>query len=911
MTKKILISVLLFSCISLFSQSLANQKLFFVTEHFSLLIFPTEEELILFFRKNGNPIKNTKICFYKDGHITKPQSTAKDGSLRIKHPNEAFIQFRFGSYRTIHTFALPEYKRSVKYELKTENDGDSLFLEGKIFEEAQKVRLIYRDGQNVEKVEEVLIDNNVFRQKLFLNDKPLFVDIYADDNFVCTALVNFGAQNVEVKGSEKIKTIIPKKMEITSEMQLDCRKINSIESLLLSFSRCGENAERLYFANNGKIFDLQPAKNDGVLSGNVEAIMKNGESIKENFNIPVLSSRNGNKKIRNYEITDKSFFFFSEEEWDNAFLIFYKEHVKYARAFSVVKGINKIELPADLLKEPSVAVAVLCTDEKSGNYSGLFCRFINSHNEIFYDIFGKSESVIFLTSKKNTTKNGFKFYCKLSEVTDDSSSVFGEISIKNLESKQRVIKLQSVFPEEAICEELIGQTVVLEPKEDLQIRFDLPLEYNGKYSRNLLVTEITAEGESAVFWMPGQPVDVISPYYESFTVSGRLIENRTTEIPVVLPENDTLQEVDCFLSTDSGALAMNDGFLTENCAEYVFEEALLKYLQERRLPREDYEDFGFFYPYFLNSFFGEKNLIRRFSFDENYDVDSSLLYLYAASKLPELAMAKKIAAITAFFRNNLELLADNSLRQELFYRSVKETHKITKRGEDFSYCGQAVEKWLFAGKKSNLPESTIGKIVQLLPDIENDKAEEVKFEFSQTFASSGKSSGSLVKGQSVVNKITLPKNYVAMTEQREIRYKITKDGKDDLFYLVNGRFYSNQIDVGANILRISVMNRDDMPLYSGSRLMKNTKYLMKVYLPEELKNRQCVLLLKDRMVSAVQQITLSDGRVWETSCPIFFSGNDLSFSFLADISFYFDDICFVVVPLVSGESWAYYATDSE
>ena len=107
------------------------------------------------------------------------------------------------------------------------------------------------------------------------------------------------------------------------------------------------------------------------------------------------------------------------------------------------------------------------------------------------------------------------------------------------------------------------------------------------------------------------------------------------------------------------------------------------------------------------------------------------------------------------------------------------------------------------------------------------------------------------------------------------------------------------------------MNRDDMPLYSGSRLMKNTKYLMKVYLPEELKNRQCVLLLKDRMVSAVQQITLSDGSVWETGRPIFFSGNDLSFSFLADISFYFDDICFVVVPLVSGESWAYYATDSE
>ena len=292
-------------------------------------------------------------------------------------------------------------------------------------------------------------------------------------------------------------------------------------------------------------------------------------------------------------------------------------------------------------------------------------------------------------------------------------------------------------------------------------------------------------------------------------------------------------------------------------------------------------------------------------------MDSSLLYLYAASRIPDLEMPKKTAAIISFFRNNLELLSDNPLRQELFYRSVKETHKIAKKNGDFLYAGQPVESWLFTGKKSNPPESTIGKIIQLLPEISKDKNSDVKFELSQSFSPTVKNSGNLIKGQSVVNKIELPENYVSMTGQREIRYKITKNGSEDLFYLINGRFYSNQIDVGVNMLRLSVKDCDDMPLYSGDRLMKNTKYLAKVHLPDELKNRQCVLLLKDRMVSAVQQITLSDGKVWETGKPVFFSGEDLSFSFFANISFYFDDICFIVLPLVSGEPWAYYAEYSE
>jgi hypothetical protein len=257
----------------------------------------------------------------------------------------------------------------------------------------------------------------------------------------------------------------------------------------------------------------------------------------------------------------------------------------------------------------------------------------------------------------------------------------------------------------------------------------------------------------------------------------------------------------------------------------------------------------------------------------------------------------------------LELLSDNPLREELFYRSIKETHKITKKNTGFIYGGQSVENWLFMKNKSNQPESTIGKIIRLLPDEEDN--EKVEFELSQSFAPSAKNVGTLENGQSVVNKITLPENYVSMTGQREVRYKITKNGDADLFYLINGRFYSNQIDVGSNILRLSVMDRDDMPLYSGSRLMKNTKYLAKVYLPDELKNKHCVLLLKDRMISAVQQITLSDGRICETGQPIFFSGNDLSFSFLADIPFYFDDISFVILPLVSGDAWAYYAEYSE
>ena len=908
MTKRILIPFFLFFCFSLISQSFSRHELFFVTEHFSVFIFPTEEEIFLSFRKNGNPIKNTKVCFYKDGHITKPQNTAKDGTLRIKRPDEPFIQFRFGSYRTIHTFALPKYEKPKKYEIKTVRENDLQVLKGKIFHEVQKVRLVYRDAENIENEQEVMLDNGEFRQELFFNEKPLFVDIYADDEFICTTFINFGAQNVEVVNAEKIKTFIPQKIEITPEMQLDCRKVNHVESMLLSFARCGENAERLYFADNGKIFDLQPAMNDGVLTGNVEIIMKNGDSIKEKICVPVLPSIYENKKFRNYEINDKEFFFFSQKEHKNSHLIFYKENIEIAQTFTVVKGVNKVELPKDLQKEPCVSAAILCTDEKAGKASGVFCRFINTTNENYYDIAKDSNSVVFLTPTENTTDNGLDFYCRLSNVAEESSAVYGEISIKNQQARQRNIKLHSVFAEEAICEDLLGQTVVLEPKEELQIRFDLPLECNKKSSRNLLVTEITPAGEDAVYWVPSQPVQTIPVYCESFTVSGRLIENRTSEIPVILPENDTLQELSCFLSTDTGAVSMANTVLT-NCAEYVFEEALLDYLQKRRSPRDGYDDFGFFYPYFLNNFFSERNLIRRFCFDTNYDVDSSLLYLYAASKIPDLARPKKIAAITSFFRNNLELLSDNPLREELFYRSIKETHKITKKNTGFIYGGQSVENWLFMKNKSNQPESTIGKIIRLLPDEEDN--EKVEFELSQSFAPSAKNVGTLENGQSVVNKITLPENYVSMTGQREVRYKITKNGDADLFYLINGRFYSNQIDVGSNILRLSVMDRDDMPLYSGSRLMKNTKYLAKVYLPDELKNKHCVLLLKDRMISAVQQITLSDGRICETGQPIFFSGNDLSFSFLADIPFYFDDISFIILPLVSGDAWAYYAEYSE
>ena len=911
MTKRVLISVFLFLCLSVFSQSFSRHELFFVTEHFSLVIFPMQDELLLFFRKNGNPIKNAKVCFYKDGHITKPQNTARDGTLLIKRPEESFVQFRFGSYRTIHTFALSQYKNIIRHEIKAEWENNLLHLEGKIFSEVKKVRLVYRNGQDVENEQEVEVDNGMFRQQLLLEDKPFFIDIYTEEEFVCTAFINAGVQNVDVFSADKIKTSIPQKTEITSEMQLDCRKISTAESMLLSFSRCGEKAEKLYFADNGKIFDLQPAMNDGILSGNAEIIMKNGDSIKENFCMPVLPLSCENKKFRSYETADKEIFFFSQEEWKDAFLIFYNNELKYARSISLVKGINKIELPVDLQKISCISAAIVCADEKSGNSAGLFCRFVNTANEIFYDIGKVADSAVFLTPEKNTIDNGLKFYCKLGNFTDDESAVYGEIFIKNLEAKQRNIKLQTVFPEDAVCENLLEQAIILEPKEELQIRFDLPLNSTKKSSRNLLVTELTQDGENAVFWMPSQNVENILPYFESFTMYGRLIENRTSEVSVVLPENEVLRELNCFLSTDAGAFSMTKGFLTENCAEYVFEEALLNYLQKRRHPREGYDDFGFFYPYFLNSFFSERNLIRRFSFDKNFDVDSSLLYLYAASRIPDLEMPKKTAAIISFFRNNLELLSDNPLRQELFYRSVKETHKIAKKNGDFLYAGQPVESWLFTGKKSNPPESTIGKIIQLLPEISKDKNSDVKFELSQSFSPTVKNSGNLIKGQSVVNKIELPENYVSMTGQREIRYKITKNGSEDLFYLINGRFYSNQIDVGVNMLRLSVKDCDDMPLYSGDRLMKNTKYLAKVHLPDELKNRQCVLLLKDRMVSAVQQITLSDGKVWETGKPVFFSGEDLSFSFFADISFYFDDICFIVLPLVSGEPWAYYAEYSE
>lgn len=911
MKKNILIPFFLLFCFSVFSQHFSNRELFFVTENFSLLLFPTEDEIFLLFRKNGNPLKNSKVCFYKNGHITKPQTTAKDGTLRIKRPDESFIQFRFGSYRTIHTFALPEYKQVIKHKISVEWEKGTLLMKGEIAHDAQRIRLIYRDGQNVTNVQDVPLNNGKFQQKLLSSNKTFFVDIYAEEDFVCTTLVNFGKQSVDIMYPEKIKTVVPKKLEITSEMRLDCTKINSIESMLLSFSRCGENAQKLYFADNGKIFDLHSAMNDGILSGNVEVIMKNGESIKEDFCIPVLPSTSENGRFRSYETTDKEFFFFSQEERKEAFLIFYKEYVKYTRAILVTKGINKIQLPADLQKNSCLSAAILCTDENSGSNTGLFCRFVNTDNESFYDIARLQKSIVFLTQPKSVIENDLNFYCKIGSVTDDYSTVYGEISIKNLKSKQRNIKLQSVFSEDAICEDLLEQQLVLEPKEELQIRFDLPLEYDRKSSRNLLVTEITSDGEDAVFWMPQQRIETISPYYESFTVSGRLIENRTSEIPIILPNNEMPLELSCFLSTDTSAVSMTKGILAENCADYVFEEALLDYLQKRRHPNENYDNFGFVYPYFLSNFFSEQNLIRRFSFDEKYDADSSLLYLYAASKIPELAISKKVAAITSFFRNNSELLSNNPLRQELFYYSVKENHKITKKETNYLYGGQPVESWLFAGKRANQPESTIGKIIQLLPDVENGENNEVKFSLFQSFAPAAESSGSLIKGQSAVNKITLPENYVSMTGRREIRYKITKNGADDLFYLINGRFYSNQINVGSNILRISIMDHDDMPLYSGNRLMKNTKYSAKVYLPDELKNRTCVLLMKDRMVSAVRHITLSDGSVWDTACPIFFSGSDFTFSFFADISFYFDDICFVIIPLVLGEAWAYYANYSE
>lgn len=876
-----------------------------------MLLFPTEDEILLLFRKDGIPLKNSKVCFYKNGHITKPQTTAKDGTLRIKRSDDPFIQFRFGSYRTIHTFALPEYKRVIKHKISVEWEKETLLMKGEIAHNAQKIRLIYRDGQNVANVQEVSLVNGKFRQELLSDNKTFFIDVYAEEDFVCTTLVNVGKQSVDVVYPEKIKTFVPKKLEITPEMQLDCTKINSVESMLLSFSRCGENAEKLYFADNGKIFDLHSAMNDEILSGNAEVIMKNGESIKERFCVPVLPSTFENGRFRNYETTDKEFFFFSQEERKEAFLIFYKEYVKYARAISVAKGINKIQLPADLQKNSCLSAAILCTDEKSGSNTGLFYRFVNTNNENYYDIAKLQKSVVFLTRSKNVVENDLNFYCKIGSVTDDYSAVYGEISIKNVKSQQRRIKLQSVFSEDAICENLLEQQVILEPKEELQIRFDLPLEYDGKSSRNLLVTEITPDGENAVFWMPQQRIETIAPYYESFTVSGRLIENRTSEIPIVLPNSEMPLELSCFLSTDTSAVSMAKGILTENCADYVFEEALLGYLQKRRQPNEEYDNFGFVYPYFLNNFFDDRDLICRFSFDKNYDIDSSLLYLYAASKIPDLAIPKKITAITSFFRSNPELLSDNPLRQELFYCSVKESQKITEKGTDYLYAGQPVERWLFTGKQANQPESTIGKIIQLLPDAENGENNKVEFSLSQSFASAAESTGSLIKGQSAMNKITLPENYVSMTGRREIRYKITKSGADDLFYLINGRFYSNQINVGSNILRLSVMDRDDMPLYSGNRLMKNTKYSAKVYLPDELKNRTCVLLMKDRMVSAVRHITLSDGSVWNTERPIFFSGSDFSFSFLADISFYFDDICFMVIPLVSGEAWAYYANYSE
>lgn len=911
MKKNILIPFFIIFCFSVFSQHFSNRELFFVTENFSLLLFPTNDEILLLFRKNGSPLKNSKVCFYKNGHITKPQTTAKDGTLRIKRPDEPFIQFRFGSYRTIHTFVLPEYKHTVKHKISVERNKDSLLMNGEIAHSAQKVRLVYRDGQNAVDVQETALNNGKFQQQLLPNNKLFFIDIYAEEDFVCTTLVNFGKQSVDFAYPEKIKTFIPKKLEITPEMQLDCKKINSIESLLLSFSRCGENAEKLYFADNGKMFGLQPAMNDGILSGTAEVIMKNGESVKENFCVPVLPSAFENGKFRSYETTDKEFFFFSQEERKEAFLIFYKEYVRYACAVSVTKGINRIQLPADLQKTSCVSATILCTDENSGSNTGLFCRFVNTGNENFYDIAGLNKSTVFLTQPKNAAENNLNFYCKVGSVTDDNSAVYAEISIKNLKSEQRSIKLQSVFSEEAVREDLLSQQIVLEPKEELQIRFDLPLEHDKKSSRNILVTEVTSAGEEAVFWMPQQRVETISPYYESFTVSGRLIENRTSEIPIVLPNNEMPLELSCFLSTDTAAVSMAKGILTENCADYVFEEALLDYLQKRRQPNENYDNFGFVYPYFLNNFFDEQNMIRRFSFDKNYDIDSSLLYLYVASKIPDLAMPKKIAAVTSFFRSNPELLAGKSLRQKLFYYSVKENQKITENGTDYLYAGQPVERWLFDGKQSNQPESTIGKIIQLLPDAENNKNSEVEFSLSQSFTPATESSGSLVKGQSAVNKITLPENYVSMTGKREIRYKIAKNGADDLFYLINGRFYSNQINVGSNTLRISVMDRDDMPLYSGSRLMKNTKYSAKVYLPDELKDRTCVLLMKDRLVSAVRHITLSDGSVWDTARPIFFTDSDLTFSFLADISFYFDDICFVVIPLVAGEAWAYYANYSE
>ena len=152
-----------------------------------------QDELLLLFRKNGNPIKNAKVCFYKDGHITKPQNTARDGTLLIKRPEESFIQFRFGSYRTIHTFALSQYKNIIRHEIKAEWENNLLHLEGKIFSEVKKVRLVYRNGQDVENEQEVEVDNGMFRQQLLLEDKPFFIDIYTEEEFVCTAFINAGA----------------------------------------------------------------------------------------------------------------------------------------------------------------------------------------------------------------------------------------------------------------------------------------------------------------------------------------------------------------------------------------------------------------------------------------------------------------------------------------------------------------------------------------------------------------------------------------------------------------------------------------------------------------------------------------------------------------------------------------------
>lgn len=908
------------------SEPFTKADLFFAFGDYHVLAFPTEEELFLLFQKNRLPLKNTKIFFYDSNGKAASAVTDKEGSIFRENMAEDLLRFRVDGTNAIYTLPVKKIEKpSVLLFLDKKRDGKAREIVGRFLGEwkNKEVTFVYQKNGTTIYSQKVKLDSSgKFIAPIVPNNPFMTLSIFYGDNLLDTYVMGWDFKN------ELPVLFQPQFLSISGfEFLLPDRRVRitgkrDLEMVVSSFLQEGVNTQTVYFPNKDGTLLFDGPEAPERIRGELEFVYKNGKSEKQTLSVPLLSAEMEDQKYRYYETqSDKNkVVFFSDNSYRDCFVVFYNKRIRKVKAVEIVKGVNEIEFGEAETGE-SFSAAIICPDRITGRNYGLIIRVVRENERDYGDLTSKNRGMQLLIQERNPERGregDFKFSCYIPSVTDGLDVVPSEVTLWNRSRKRKKIFLRVLNSNNEFYD-LVEEPVSLDAGCQEEISLQIPFFQEKGGTKGLLIMEEILSQEYLIGYVPPQPVEKTVAYYDTVSMLGKIIEDREVKNTIVLPSEEIEMEIDGYFSTDTRASAFQNSYATSITSKTVFEEALLVYLQDRVLTGKEPKKWGknlYFYPMFLTRFLTKNGLIRRFSNERGGkmpDVDSSLLYLFAASKFPELRIQNLESRVYQYLINESEKWSGNWFRRNLFsFITEGKGEKVLENQKVAEFHGVKIENTVFNSDFLLSGESsTVAKIMAILLP-QTDKIEQMQtteYILENSFLPKSVNRGVLRNGETAGTKISLSSYFMTLTKQREIEFKIKKRGELPLIYQMNGKFYTNDITSISNRLQATLMDEYGNEWLHGN-LEKNSKYVIRVSLPEELTYRDVCLILKGQIVSAIDTFRLEiEGESFQMDSDqcVYLNGKNFTLTFVPNFSFPVEELRFLVFPLVTNAASSMHA----